>query len=95
MTLLAPKGPEHASPGQSAAPPWVKVAPGDEALKGRNDAETRMSQSLGKNLVHLVCSTKHRQPWIPAETREELYAYQAGILKRWESLFRPFRAWCL
>ncbi|MCH7700810.1 MAG: transposase [Planctomycetes bacterium] len=44
-----------------------------------------MSQSLVKNLVHLVYSTKHRKPWIPAETRDGLYAYQAGILKRWNS----------
>ncbi len=44
-----------------------------------------MSQSLVKNLVHLVYSTKHRQPWIPDEVRDGLYAYQAGIFKRWES----------
>ncbi len=91
MTLLAPKGPEHTSPGQSAAPPWVKVAPEDEALKGRNDTETRMSQSLVKNLVHRVYNTKHRKAWIPAEIRDGLYAYQAGILKRWESPVSPFQ----
>jgi len=44
-----------------------------------------MSQSLVKNLVHLVYSTKDRQPWIPAEHRAGLYAYQAGIFKQWES----------
>ncbi len=44
-----------------------------------------MSQSLVKNLVHLVYSTKHRKPWIPDEVRDGLYAYQAGIFKRWES----------
>ena len=44
-----------------------------------------MSQSLVKNLVHLVYSTKQRKPWIPAETRDELYAYQAGILEQWNS----------
>lgn len=37
-----------------------------------------MSQSLVKNLVHLVFSTKYRTPWIPAEVRKGLYAYQAG-----------------
>jgi len=44
-----------------------------------------MSQSLVKNLVHLVYSTKHREPWIPKEHREALWAYQAGIFKEWES----------
>ncbi len=44
-----------------------------------------MSQSLVKNLVHLVYSTKHRRPWLPAHVRERLCAYQAGIFKQWES----------
>ncbi len=44
-----------------------------------------MSQSLVKNLVHLVYSTKHRQPWISKEHRDGLLAYQAGIFKEWES----------
>ena len=44
-----------------------------------------MSQSLVKNLIHLVYSTKNRQPWIPKEHRADLFAYQAGIFKEWES----------
>ncbi len=44
-----------------------------------------MSQSLVKNLVHLVYSTKHRQPWISSEIQNKLWAYQAGIFKQWES----------
>lgn len=44
-----------------------------------------MSQSLVKNLVHLVYSTKHRDPMIPKEHRNALFAYQAGIFKQWES----------
>jgi REP element-mobilizing transposase RayT len=44
-----------------------------------------MSQSLVKNLVHLVYSTKNRWPWIPKEVRAPLYAYQAGIFRQWES----------
>ena len=44
-----------------------------------------MSQSLVKNLVHLVYSTKHREPLIPKEHRDALFAYQAGIFKHWES----------
>jgi len=44
-----------------------------------------MSQSLVKNLVHLVYSTKHREPWIPKTNRDALFAYQAGIFQEWES----------
>jgi putative transposase len=44
-----------------------------------------MSQSLAKNLVHLVFSTKHRQPLIPKVHSKGLYAYIAGILKEWDS----------
>lgn len=44
-----------------------------------------MSQSLVKNLVHLVYSTKQRSPWIPADVRPRLFAYQAGIFAQWDS----------
>ena len=44
-----------------------------------------MSQSLVKNLVHLVYSTKHREPLIPKLHRDALFAYQAGIFREWES----------
>lgn len=44
-----------------------------------------MSQSLVKNLIHLVYSTKHRNPWIPADAQQRLNAYQAGIFKEWDS----------
>jgi putative transposase len=44
-----------------------------------------MSQSLVKNLIHLVYSTKQRQPWIARPHRDELFAYQAGIYQAWDS----------
>ena len=44
-----------------------------------------MSQSLAKNLLHLVYATKNRNPWISADVRVRLYAYQDGIFKEWES----------
>lgn len=44
-----------------------------------------MSQSLVKNLVHLVYSTKHRQPWLPDDVQAPLFAYLAGIFKQWDS----------
>jgi REP element-mobilizing transposase RayT len=44
-----------------------------------------MSQSLVKNLIHLVYSTKHREPLILKAHQNALFAYQAGIFKQWES----------
>ena len=44
-----------------------------------------MSQSLVKNLIHLVYSTKDRRPLITDSVRDGLFAYQAGIFKQWDS----------
>ena len=38
-----------------------------------------MSQSLVKNYIHIVFSTKHRQPMIREPYESELYAYLGGI----------------
>ena len=39
-----------------------------------------MAQSLSRILVHLVFSTKNREPFIAAEHRERLFAYLGGTL---------------
>lgn len=44
-----------------------------------------MPQSLVKNLIHIVFSTKDRQPWIVAEHRPGLCAYMAGIFRDLQS----------
>jgi putative transposase len=44
-----------------------------------------MSQSLTKNLVHLIFSTKHRQGIITEAVRPRLHAYMAGVLKDLDS----------
>ena len=43
-----------------------------------------MGQSLVKNYIHLVFSTKHRQPFIHAPIEQELHAYLGGICNRLE-----------
>ena len=40
-----------------------------------------MPQSLASVTLHLVFSTKHRTPCLTKETRVELYAYAATVLK--------------
>jgi putative transposase len=44
-----------------------------------------MSQSLVKNLIHLVYSTKNHQPWVTKAHRSSLFSYQAGIYQEWDS----------
>ncbi len=39
-----------------------------------------MSQSLAQIMVHLVFSTKNREPWLDDEVRDELHAYIGGIV---------------
>ena len=43
-----------------------------------------MSQSLTKVYVHLVFSTKYREPTIGDEVKDELYAYMGGICNQLE-----------
>src|SRR5579884_4053063 len=40
-----------------------------------------MPQSFGSLYVHLVFSTKGRQPWIDADLESRLYEYMGGILR--------------
>lgn len=40
-----------------------------------------MPQSLVKNYVHIVYSTKHRQPFIKKEIQKELYGYLGSTCK--------------
>jgi putative transposase len=44
-----------------------------------------MSQSLAKNTIHLIFSTKDRNCWLTEAIRPRLFAYLAGIFQQWES----------
>lgn len=44
-----------------------------------------MGQSLAKNLIHLIFSTKHRQTCLEPEIRPALFAYIGGILRELDS----------
>ena len=47
--------------------------------------KTTMGQSLVKNYMHIVFSTKHRQPLIHPPYEDELHAYlRAGFVKTLE-----------
>ena len=44
-----------------------------------------MSQSLAKNILHLVFSTKNREHLLTNDIRLDLHSYMGGILREWES----------
>ena len=44
-----------------------------------------MPQSLAKNLIHLIYSTKDRAPCLSPKIPDGLFAYKSGILKEWRS----------
>src|ERR1044071_10236342 len=44
-----------------------------------------MAQTLVSLLVHVIFSTKNREPFITPEIEPELFAYMGGILKNNES----------
>jgi putative transposase len=44
-----------------------------------------MAQSLSSILVHLIFSTRHREPFISAELEPELHAYLAAIFQACKS----------
>ncbi len=43
-----------------------------------------MPQSLAKNYIHLIWSTKHRKPLIDKTIKDNLHAYMAGICNKLE-----------
>ena len=43
-----------------------------------------MSQSLVKNYIHIIFSTKYRQPLISDAISPELYSYLAGVCRNLE-----------
>jgi putative transposase len=45
-----------------------------------------MSQSLNKTIVHIIFSTKHRNPLIDFEIEPDLHRYMGGILNNLECL---------
>lgn len=61
------------------------------ALKGRQDSS--MPQSLAKNLIHLVFSTKNREPVLTESVRGPLCAYASGVLRDLDSPAKAINAW--
>jgi putative transposase len=61
------------------------------SLKGRQDSV--MPQSLAKNLIHLVFSTKNREPTLTEPVRNPLCAYASGVLRDLDSPVIAVNAW--
>ena len=44
-----------------------------------------MPQSLCKNFIHLIFSTKNRKAYLKDDIRSEMHTYLSGILRNWDS----------
>jgi putative transposase len=84
-------GAERAAGDQPGATPRVKDAHTIGALKGRQDSS--MPQSLAKNLIHLVFSTKNRDPLLTEHIRTPLCEYASAVLRDLESHVIAIDAW--
>ena len=81
-----PDRPKYASPGRSASVALGQRMEPAIALKGRDNAShtcylIAMAQSLSKVHIHMIFSTKNREPAIDSECRSKLWAYLAGGLE--------------
>jgi putative transposase len=74
---LSPNGARHTSPGQR---PGYNDAT-RPSPKGARHKGVQMPQSLSKILLHVVYSTKNREPWIDGNIRAALHAYLAGACR--------------
>lgn len=60
---------------------------GDQALKARFSSGTTsiiiraMPQSLSKVILHIIFSTKNREPWLESKVRPRMHAYLATICR--------------
>src|SRR5262249_42532122 len=85
---LTDRGPTgRRGPARGATPgPRKSRAPVDPhprlcTLNGCRRHKPAMPQSLAKISIHLICSTKNRDPLLRDEIRPDLHAYLGGILR--------------
>jgi putative transposase len=71
---LAPKGTDSIAQGAALG----GLGKGICGLKGRDTRSLAVPQSLARIAVHLVFSTKNREPLIAPDARANLHAYLAG-----------------
>lgn len=81
---MAPKAHLNLSLGQRPREPWL---PTTQALKARFTFDGIsiilgvMPQSLSKVILHIIFSTKDRQPWLDSDVRPRAHAYLATVCR--------------
>src|SRR5262245_33288421 len=82
LSCFRPEGAGQYSPGQrpgSQGP--IDIRP----ERAQQPGSPPMPQSLVRNLVHLIFSTKDRASFLSDAVRPELHGYMAGIFTNWTS----------
>jgi REP element-mobilizing transposase RayT len=81
----APKAQPHFKPGATPQGPGSQKK--SEALKARFTCRrfsaiiAQMPQSLSKVIIHIIFSTKDREPWLDRDVRPRMHAYVATICR--------------
>jgi REP element-mobilizing transposase RayT len=85
--ISAPKGHWCVATGKRQRSPWKAVieldCPGGAAVREpvHCDQQCDMPGTYSQLLLHIVFSTKGREPWISAEIADRLYQYIGGIVR--------------
>jgi hypothetical protein len=75
------------SPGSLGQRPRNPIVRVNQALKARFTSSPSwiiigaMPQSLSKVILHIVFSTKNREPWVESDVRPRMHAYLATICR--------------
>jgi REP element-mobilizing transposase RayT len=59
----------------------TKVLSAEGAIHVRDETHYPVPQSLSKVILHLVFSTKNREPWLDLDVRPRIHAYLATICR--------------
>jgi putative transposase len=73
----APEGHRAVATGEAQRNPW-RSGSFDSPLRGEGIV---MPGTYSQLLLHIVFSTKHRQPWITPDVAERVYPYIGGIVR--------------
>src|SRR5256886_2172870 len=85
LPCLAPKA-RHSLAAWGSAPGFVK-SKNPSALKARFTSGARliiidtMPQSVSKVILHIIFSTKNREPWLDSSVRPRVHAYLATVCR--------------
>jgi REP-associated tyrosine transposase len=84
VVVLAPKAHIHGQPGASPQGSGKENLISAESaihFRHQSDHHSGMPQSLSKVILHIIFSTKNREPWLGSDVRPRMHAYLATVCR--------------